>query len=283
MGFECRAEFNAWETVKAVLQKHRKLLHDAVPQVHKIVKEGARMLKSIAIVLAAGRGARMGGRLPKQFQELRGKPTLYYALKAFEESRVDSILLVAGRGHQEYCRTHIVARYGFQKVKAVVEGGDERHDSVYQGLLAAQQGGYELVLIHDGARPFVDTELISRLMDSAAQSGASVAGVPSKDTVKIVNDALCVVETPDRDRVWQVQTPQVFRYSLIREAYDKLMKEKAPRVTDDAMVLEQMIGHPVQMVMGDYRNIKITTPEDLTIAEAIAVSLYGAVVSKGDA
>lgn len=222
--------------------------------------------KHTAIVLAAGKGSRMQNAVPKQYLELCGKPVLYYSLAAFEESFIDEIILVAGKDDISYCKEQIVERYGFQKVTEIIAGGAERYLSVYQGLLAAEEADY--VYIHDGARPFVDAAILSDAKACVEQYQACVAGMPVKDTIKIVDAEDFAKETPERKYVWQVQTPQVFSYALVREAYDMLMEDQdAYSVTDDAMVVETMLNYPVKLFQASYKNIKITTPEDLQIAE----------------
>lgn len=227
------------------------------------------MRRNAAIVLAAGQGKRMGTSIQKQFLEIEGYPVLYYALKTFEESEIiDEVVLVTGNGLVEYCQKEIVEKFSFQKVKQIVVGGKERYESVYLGLRALVECAPDYVFIHDGARPFIDEAMLERAYNEVCCSGACVIGMPSKDTIKIVNGDGIVTETPDRRYVWQVQTPQVFSYDLIKEAYFMLMQMEEINVTDDAMVLEQVKGIPVKLVEGSYENIKITTPEDLFIAEA---------------
>ena len=222
--------------------------------------------KHTAIVLAAGKGSRMQSAVPKQYLELCGKPVWYYSLAAFEESFIDEIILVAGKDDISYCKEQIVERYGFQKVTKIIAGGAERYLSVYQGLLAAEEADY--VYLHDGARPFVDAAILSDAKACVEQYQACVAGMPVKDTIKIVDAEDFAKETPERKYVWQVQTPQVFSYALVREAYDMLMEDQdAYSVTDDAMVVETMLNYPVKLFQASYKNIKITTPEDLQIAE----------------
>lgn len=223
--------------------------------------------RNVAIVLAAGRGSRMGSAVHKQYLLLCDKPVLYYSLRQFEEfAEVTEVILVTGESEIEYCRREIVQEYGLKKVTKIVAGGTERYHSVYQGLRAA--GDCDHVLIHDGARPFLSQCVLQRAMDEVRLSRACAVGMPVKDTIKEVDEQQFAINTPDRSRIWQVQTPQVFDATLIREAYEELMKRTEPSVTDDAMVLEQMKGYPVRLVEGSYRNIKITTPEDLVIAEA---------------
>ena len=220
-----------------------------------------------AIVLAAGKGSRMKSDIPKQFLMLNEKPVLYYALKAFEDSFVDEIVLVTGAGQEEYCQNEIVKKYGFHKVSKVIAGGKERYDSVYQGICALE--GADYVYIHDGARPFIDDALLLRAKETVEQYHACAAGMPSKDTIKIIDEEGFVVETPERKYTWIIQTPQVFSYALIREAYECLYREKpSVQITDDAMVVETMLRQPVKLYEGSYDNLKITTPEDLLVAES---------------
>lgn len=222
-----------------------------------------------AIVLAAGQGKRMGTKVQKQYIELEGKPIIYYTLKAFQDSQIiDDIILVVGDGQKQYAKKEIIEKYHFEKVSTVVVGGAERYDSVWQGLQAVRNtepDGY--VFIHDGARMFVNEEILQRGYETVIRYGACVAGVPSKDTIKLVDDNAFSVQTPQRKYVWAVQTPQIFETSLITEAYSRLMGEKYINVTDDAMVVEQMMKRPVKLFEASYENIKITTPEDLEIAE----------------
>lgn len=221
-----------------------------------------------AIVLAAGKGSRMKSDIPKQFLLINGKPVVYYGLRAFEESFIDEIVLVTGEGQQEYCRNEIVEKYGFHKVSKIVAGGSERYDSVYRGLCELESADY--VYIHDGARPFVDNFILMNAKQCVEQFEACAAGMPVKDTIKIVDEENFVAETPLRKYVWQIQTPQVFSYSLIREAYERFYKEEmCISVTDDAMVVEHMMKKPVKLFEGSYENIKITTPEDLQVAEEL--------------
>lgn len=223
-------------------------------------------MKATAIVLAAGSGKRMNSKVHKQYLLIDEKPVLYYSLKAFEDSRVDDIVLVVGAGEIEYCKKEIIGQYGFQKVKAIVEGGKERYHSVYEGLKVAGETDY--VLIHDGARPFLTQEIIERTLASVVEYQACVVGMPVKDTVKIVDSGVFAKETPDRCTVWQVQTPQAFSYKLVYDAYTRMLQNEEAGITDDAMVVERMTDFKVKLIEGSYRNIKITTPEDLLIAEA---------------
>lgn len=223
-------------------------------------------MKTAAIILAAGQGKRMETDVPKQYLLLNGKPIIYYTLKSFEQSKVDEIVLVTGNKEIEYCKDHILQKYGFSKVTKIVAGGKERYDSVYIGLCSLEKVDY--VLIHDGARPFIKPEDINRFIEDTAEYKACIAGMPVKDTIKIADDKNFVLSTPKRETVWAVQTPQAFAYSLIRKAYDALFLMDEKNVTDDAMVLELTKSYPVKLIPVSYKNIKITTPEDLLIGES---------------
>ncbi len=226
-----------------------------------------------AIVLAAGRGSRMKSNIQKQYMCLQGKPILYYSLKAFEDSFVDRIVLVTGEDEISYCKKEIVEKYGFQKVVAIVAGGKERYHSVYNGICVVGECDY--LMIHDGARPFVTQDILERAKRELEQekNPAAVAAVMAKDTVKIVDADGFVTATPDRSCVWNVQTPQCFDYTMIKAAYEELvmsekaLEQKGLRITDDAMVVETFTDCRVKLFEGSYRNIKITTPEDMEIAE----------------
>ena len=239
------------------------------------------MKKTAAIILAGGRGTRMGGNTPKQYMEVGGYPLIYYSLKVFQDSFIDDIVLVCGEKDREYCTDEIVEKFGFSKVKAVVSGGKERYHSVYNGLKALScltEGNAaspcDIVFIHDGARPFVTEDILKRAYDSAVTDHAAVVAVPAKDTVKLADTEGCTKETFPREMVWLAQTPQVFDLNEIYDAYDKLiaseeeLSRKGVTVTDDAMVLELFSDCKVRLVMGDYRNIKVTTPDDLVLAQS---------------
>ena len=165
-----------------------------------------------------------------------------------------------------YCEKEIVEKYGFGKVTRIVEGGKERYDSVYAGLKACKDTDF--VFIHDGARPFITVEMVERGYQAVVKTGACVLGMPSKDTVKLADGEGYIKETPDRKIVWNVQTPQIFSYKLICTAYESMQQKDMSNVTDDAMVVEQETGTRILLVEGSYQNIKITTPEDLAVAEA---------------
>ncbi len=214
-----------------------------------------------AVIVAAGRGQRMGG-VDKVLAELAGQPILAHSLAVFETcTAIDEIVLVLSERNLEQGR-RLVEDRGWSKVQSICTGGEERQDSVREGLL--RLNGPAWVVIHDGARPLVTEYLILCGLKEARERGAAVAAVPVKDTLKVVGSDLEVESTPDRSTLWAVQTPQIFRYDLIREAYAHA-KEPAP---DDAVLIERM-GHRVRVFMGSYDNIKITTPEDLVVAEAL--------------
>lgn len=231
--------------------------------------------KFAAIVLSAGTGSRMKSDIPKQYMDLNGKPVIYYSLKAFEESPVSSIVLVTGKDDVEYCKKEIVEKYQFEKVVAVVDGGKERYDSVYQGLLQLNRSDELLadyVMVHDGARPMVDQGIIKRSIECLEKEQACVVAVPVKDTIKIADENGYVSSTPSRETLWSVQTPQSFSFSLLKQSYEKVYRDmeegkEIPLITDDAMVVSYASEQKVKFVMGDYCNIKITTPEDINIAK----------------
>ncbi len=231
-------------------------------------------MKTVAIVLAAGTGSRMQADVKKQYMELGGKPLIYYSLKAFEESVIDDIVLVVSRGDVEYVKNDIVAKYGFDKVTAIVEGGLARYHSVRLGLQAAAPD-CDYAFIHDGARPFIGREIILRALQAVKEYKACVVGMPAKDTIKIADEKGFCAQTPDRNLMWTVETPQVFSYKMILELYQRLDREegdlmaKGINITDDAMVVEYYTDTKVKLVEGSYDNIKITTPEDIAVAEAI--------------
>jgi 2-C-methyl-D-erythritol 4-phosphate cytidylyltransferase len=232
----------------------------------ELMMEGTGMEKQkyAAIVLAAGSGKRMNSQVHKQYLIIQDRPVLYYSLKEFEDSAVDEIVLVVGKGEEEFCRREIVDKYGISKVKAIVEGGKERYHSVFEGLKQTSDADY--VLIHDGARPFVNQDIIRRCMQEVQKYQACVVGMPVKDTIKIADEGGYAKQTPDRKNVWMIQTPQTFSYALIYEAYEEMLKTEDTAITDDAMVLERIKGKKSKLIEGSYRNIKITTPEDLLIA-----------------
>lgn len=228
--------------------------------------------KTAAVVLAAGQGSRMKSDVHKQYLLLKGRPVVYYSLKVFEDSFVDEIVLVTGAGEASYCRKEIVEKYGLRKVSRIVEGGRERYHSVFCGLQALDDCGY--VFIHDGARPFITGEILERAYEAVQKENACVVGMPVKDTIKLVDEDRYADSTPRRDRMWLIQTPQVFSFDLVRGAYasflekEEMFLEQGMKVTDDAMLVEQFTNTRIKLVEGSYENIKITTSEDMIVAEA---------------
>lgn len=235
-----------------------------------------------AVVLAAGSGSRMHSSVPKQFMELKGKPLIWYALETVERSSIiDDCILVTGAGDISYMRREIVEKYGFSKVDKITAGGSQRFESVARALEVLENGelrtpnreGY--VFIHDGARPFLTEKILEDTYAAAYAYGACVAAMPSKDTVKLADSEGYAVQTPNRNSVWLVQTPQVFEVQMICEAYRMLMgqlpllRQQGIEITDDAMVVETMLHRHVKLVQASYENVKVTTPEDMRIAEAL--------------
>jgi len=225
------------------------------------------ILKISAIIVAAGKGRRMGRDYNKQYILLRNKPIVAHTIEVFENSSlIDEIILVVGKGEVDLVKQIIIEKYNFKKVISIVEGGERRQDSVYNGLRAIDNN-CNIVLIHDGARPFITNDIIEEGIDVANKTGACIAAVPVKDTIKVSNESMDVVDTPNRETLWAVQTPQVFKYELVMNAYEKIQNSNI-EATDDAMIVEKL-GYTVKIIKGSYENIKITTPEDLILGEGI--------------
>lgn len=234
--------------------------------------------KTTAILLAGGSGRRMGASCKKQYMLLAGKPILYYSLKCFQESEIDEIILVTNEA--DYCREELIEPYQFHKVVKIVPGGENRYDSVWNGVQAMEQGkNTDIVLIHDGARPLVTPKMIHDSIAGVRKYRACVVGMPVKDTIKITDEKQFAIHTPDRNSLWAIQTPQSFEYDLLVRAYHKIFEDNVQGITDDAMIVEHLQECPVKVIEGDYRNIKITTPEDLLIGEAF---LKGQMYQNGD-
>ncbi|MGE7907913.1 2-C-methyl-D-erythritol 4-phosphate cytidylyltransferase [Peribacillus sp. NPDC094092] len=215
------------------------------------------------VIPAAGQGKRMKAGKNKLFIELSGIPIIVYTLRVFEEDPdCRGIILSINPAEKDYF-SQLIAAYGLKKVKKLVMGGKERQQSVYNGL---QHAGEEIILVHDGARPFINHGQISELTTAASLHGGAVIAVPVKDTIKKASNNK-VVETVERASLWAVQTPQAFRVSILKSAYEQAEAE-AFLGTDDASLLER-IGEQVVIIEGNYDNIKITTQEDLYFAEAI--------------
>ncbi len=239
-------------------------------------------MRCTAVVLAAGSGSRMHSDVPKQFMELGGRPLIWYALDVVERSAIiDDCILVTGADDISYMQKEIVEKYGFSKVDTVTAGGSERYESVARAMTVLEEGELKVsnrdgyVFIHDGARPFLTEKILEDTYAAVVAYGACVAAVPSKDTVKLADAEGYALQTPNRDSVWLVQTPQVFEVRMICEAYRRLMvqlpqlRQQGVQITDDAMVAETMLRRQVKLVPASYKNIKVTTPEDMRIAKAL--------------
>ena len=216
-----------------------------------------------AVVPAGGTGTRMGGTVPKQFLELNGKPILYYTLKTLQDCGIISelILVVPEKEYDNACTDWLGKP---EIVTKVVVGGEKRQDSVYNGFCELSQQT-EIVLVHDGVRPFLSHQMIQESVDAAREYGAAITAIPVNDTIKRVDDSGLVSQTVDREGLWRVQTPQVFRYELLQEAFKKANSEKFYG-TDEGTLIEHL-GKPVKVVEGSEQNIKITRPEDLRLSE----------------
>jgi 2-C-methyl-D-erythritol 4-phosphate cytidylyltransferase len=226
-------------------------------------------MKRVAVIPSAGRGARMGGsgsagRKNKNYLPIRGVPVIALTLKVFDSSPViDSIVLVVPPGDVDFCRDEIVAEHGIGKVSHIVPGGSERQDSIRNGLAKV---GHDagIIVVHDGARCLVTGALIESAVRAAEEVGAAVTAVPVKDTIKTVRDGL-VQRTLVREELRAVQTPQAFGAEILRRAYDEAYADGV--LATDCAALVERLGAPVAVVPGAYENIKITTPEDLLLAE----------------
>lgn len=223
-------------------------------------------VKTVALIPAAGMGKRMGAAINKQYLLLDDRPILAKTLQLFQDAEfIDEIYPIVPSDELDFCRKEVVERYGLDKVKRIITGGAERQNSVLNGLRAIGDCDVDdIVVIHDGVRPLVPPAVIRRSVDTAMENDSAVVAVPVKDTVKIIRDGYAV-ETPPRETLWLAQTPQTFRYGVIRSAHE-LAEADGFLGTDDASLLERL-GDKVHVVIGDYRNIKITTPEDMLLAE----------------
>jgi 2-C-methyl-D-erythritol 4-phosphate cytidylyltransferase len=218
-----------------------------------------------AIIPAAGEGRRMGGAIPKQFLQIGGREILARTLAVFEACRViDDVWVVVAAEQCTSCQNTIVERYGFRKVRGVVAGGITRQESVWRGLQRVTEA-VNLVVVHDGVRPFVTELLLQQTLEPASRYGAAIAAVPLKDTLKRVSAAGTVEATVPRERLWRVQTPQAFQHALLRRAFQHAWRQGL-EATDEAGLIEAL-GHPVQIVPSYEHNIKITTPDDLIFSE----------------
>ncbi len=221
-----------------------------------------------AVIVAAGKGRRMNSEINKMYMEIYRKPVLARTVQVFQDCDfINEIILVVGSHEIVYCKQNIVDFYEFDKVKTLVCGGEERQNSVYNGICEADKN-CDIILIHDGARPFVKEDNIIDSINAACEYGAASVAVPVKDTIKIADMEGFAAETLDRSRLWSIQTPQAFKYRLICEAHAKAGDDGFIG-TDDAVLVERL-GYRLKLVMGSYDNIKITTKEDLALARALA-------------
>lgn len=223
--------------------------------------------KISVLIPAAGQGKRMGSSVKKPYLLLADKPILSHTIDRFEKNSViDEIIVIVDESDLTMCNEDLISPFRFRKVRELVAGGETRQVSVFNGIQALSSD-VDFVVIHDGVRPFIDDDIIFRCLEATAECGASVAAVPVKDTIKVANKDLLIDHTPERDLLWRVQTPQVFKYSLLLDAHNKAIKEERS-ASDDATLVEEL-GHPVKLVMGSYRNVKLTTPDDLLLAETL--------------
>lgn len=223
-----------------------------------------------AIVPAGGSGTRMGGTVPKQFQSLNGKPILYHTIKTLQNCEtISEIILVVPEKEYETANTDWLGK--LEIVKKVVIGGEKRQDSVYNGFCEVSQDS-EIVLVHDGVRPFLSQKMIADSIDAAREYGAAITAIPVHDTIKRVDTSGLVSQTIDREGLWRVQTPQAFRYSLLLDAFNKAKSENFYG-TDEGALIEHL-GEPVKIVEGLEQNIKITRPEDLELSKAFISRLF---------
>ncbi|PKM50107.1 MAG: 2-C-methyl-D-erythritol 4-phosphate cytidylyltransferase [Firmicutes bacterium HGW-Firmicutes-7] len=222
-----------------------------------------RKSKKIGVIIAAaGQGKRMKNDVSKQYIEIDGKPIVAYTIEKFQKSNlVDEIILVVGENEIGYIEKYIKNRYNFTKVKSIVSGGKDRQDSVFEGIKVLSDD-VDIILVHDGVRPMIDVEAIDYIIEETIKYKACIFGVNAKDTIKVVDEYKNVADTPDRNLLYAIQTPQAFEKGLLLNAYKRSMKEGF-RGTDDSMLVERFTDIKVKVVEGSYMNIKITTPEDL--------------------
>lgn len=218
------------------------------------------------VIVAAGTGSRMNMGINKQFIKLEEKEIIAYTIEKFyNNSNIEDIVVVVKEDESEFFKKEILDKYNFKNIK-IAYGGKERQDSVYNGLKSLDKK-CDIVLIHDGARPFVSDKIIYNCIEEVKEHKAIVVGVPVKDTIKIIDNDKNIVDTPNRSVLWAVQTPQTFDYNILLDAYKDAFKSGFYG-TDDAMLVER-IGYKVKMVEGSYNNIKITTKEDLSVGSQI--------------
>ena len=254
---------------------------------------------AVAVVLAGGSGSRMKSDIAKQYIKINDREVLYYPLYTFQNNEnISRIVLVTRDTDIEFCKKEIVAKYNFDKVSDVIAGGKERYNSVYNGIVKIAEYNKrssdikyvdrdsvyneddDIVLIHDGARPFVTDKMINDVIDAVKKDRACTVGVPVKDTIKVIDENGFGIDTPDRKTLWQIQTPQGFEMKLIKEAYEAMFAEKENKegsnhnITDDTMLAELYSGVRSRVILGAYENIKITTPEDVETAKSFIKNFF---------
>ena len=230
-------------------------------------------MKIVALIAAAGKGRRMNSRISKSFIPVSGKPILAYTIDIFEKCKsIDKIYLIVSPEEKEICHKNVILRYKFSKVQELVDGGDTRQDSIYNGLKALDKDT-DIIVIHDGVRPLVEETIIQDSIEEAQKYGAAIAAIPIKDTVKKSDNNFYISKTLNREEIWRAQTPQTFKYDIILPAYHQAYKDKY-LATDDAAIVEKY-GHKVKLIIGPEENIKITTPFDLIVAEVFLKKGFG--------
>ena len=222
-------------------------------------------MKIVALIAAAGLGKRMNAKISKPFIPIFGKPILAYTIEKFEQCKfIEKIYLIVNPEERDFCSKDIILKYNFSKIQELIEGGETRQDSVYNGLKVLGPDT-DIVVIHDGVRPLVEKTIIQESIEAAQEYGAAIAAIPLKETVKKSRKDFFINETLNREEIWRAQTPQTFKYDIILSAYHQSYKDKF-FATDDATIVERY-GHKVKMIIGSEGNIKITTPFDIIIAE----------------
>jgi 2-C-methyl-D-erythritol 4-phosphate cytidylyltransferase len=225
--------------------------------------------KKVGVIIpAAGKGTRLGGVVSKQFMELKGRPIIAHVLERFQQcDEIDAMVVAVEPAYREKL-IQIISEYRLTKLIRITDGGTERQDSVRNCLPVLKENSVDIVMVHDAVRPFIAQSTIKAVIKAAGITGAAITGVRVKDTIKAADEKRIIRETPEREKLWIAQTPQAFTLDLLMKAFEKSFKEKFIG-TDDSSLVERL-GVEVTIVEGDYRNIKITSPEDLQIAESIA-------------
>jgi len=230
-------------------------------------------MKIVALIAAAGKGKRMNARISKPFIPISGKPILAYTIEKFEQCKlIDKIYLIVSPEEREICQKNIILKYNFSKVQELVDGGETRQDSIYNGLKVLDKDT-DIVVIHDGARPLVEEIIIQDSIEKAQKYGAAIAVIPIKDTVKKSENSFFIDKTLNREEIWRAQTPQTFKYDIILPAYHRAYEDKY-LATDDASIVERY-GRKVKLIIGSEENIKITTPFDIIVADIFLKKRFG--------